>query len=214
MGVWKGGDKTGLHIKDKFFFDVEGGKMGTWGITMRQSHYGLDPLRAIVDTRLKTVDFLSFHAADALELIKAVIIEEIRWAYRGCPAADLVSYFSENFPPQFYSEARLIAECLADHYRTGELIVYEYTCESCEPVEHRIINVVLQMLFAKAMIGSQQEGFHIKNQGVYPAQGAAVLIKDLIAMGVGSLECSAKRPKDIAVDLASGTNGLLGNSTH
>ena len=25
MGVWRGGDKVGLHIKDKFLDDVEGG---------------------------------------------------------------------------------------------------------------------------------------------------------------------------------------------
>ena len=35
---------------------------------MRQSDYGLDLLGTIVNTRLKTVDFLSFHVADALEL--------------------------------------------------------------------------------------------------------------------------------------------------
>ena len=31
--------------------------MGSWGITMRQSDYGLDLLGTIVNTRLKTVDF-------------------------------------------------------------------------------------------------------------------------------------------------------------
>ena len=48
--------------------------MGTWGITMRKSDYGLDLLGTIVDTRLKTVDFLSFHVADALELIKNLLL--------------------------------------------------------------------------------------------------------------------------------------------
>ena len=62
--------------------------MGSWGVTMRQSDYGLDLLGTIVDTRLKTVDFRTFHVADALELFKAVIIEEIRRANRGCSAAD------------------------------------------------------------------------------------------------------------------------------
>ena len=67
MGVWRGGDKARLDIKDKFLDDVEGVKMGTWGITIRQSDYGLDLLGTIVDTRLKTVDFLRFYVADALE---------------------------------------------------------------------------------------------------------------------------------------------------
>ena len=75
--------------------------MGFWGVTMRQSDYGLDLLGTIVDTRLKTVNFLNFHIADTLELIKAVIIEEIRRSTRGFSAANLVSYFSENFPRYF-----------------------------------------------------------------------------------------------------------------
>ena len=49
---------------------------------------------------------------------------------------------------------------------------------------------------------------------MYPAQCAAVFIKDLIVMGVGYLECNTKEPENIAVDFASGTNDLLGDSTH
>ena len=106
--------------------------MGSWGVTMRQSDYGLDLLGTIVNTRLKTVDFLSFHVADALELIKAVIIEEIRRANRGWSAEDLVFYFSENFPCNFTQGALLIAECPADYYRTGDLVVYEHVGENYE----------------------------------------------------------------------------------
>ena len=45
--------------------------MGSWGITMRQSDYGLDLLGTIVDTQLKAVNFLTFKVTDALEVIKA-----------------------------------------------------------------------------------------------------------------------------------------------
>ena len=41
-----------------------------------------------------------------------------------------------------------------------------------------------------------------------------MLIEDLVVMDVFSLECSAKRSKSVAVDLASGTNDLLGDGTH
>ena len=47
-----------------------------------------------------------------------------------------------------------------------------------------------------------------------PVQSTAVSIKDLIVIIVCFLERSAKRPEGIAVDLASGTNNLPGNSTH
>ena len=117
--------------------------MGSWGVTMRQSDYGLDLLGTIVDTRLKTVDFRTFHVADALELIKAVIIEEIRRANRGCSATDFVSYFSDSFLRNFTQGALLIAECLADYYRTGELVVYEYVGKNYDPVEHRIKEFVV-----------------------------------------------------------------------
>ena len=100
--------------------------MGSWGITMRQSDYGLDLLGAIVNRQLKALDFSTFTVADTLEVIKADIMEEIRLANRGCSAADLVFYFSENFPHNFTQGALLIAECLADYYRAGELVVYDY----------------------------------------------------------------------------------------
>ena len=53
--------------------------MGSWGITMRESDYGLDLLGAIVDRQLKAVDFSTFNVADTLEVIKADIMEEISW---------------------------------------------------------------------------------------------------------------------------------------
>ena len=57
--------------------------MGFWGITMRQSDYGLDLLGTIVDTQLKAVNFLTFKVADALEVVKADIVKEIMRANRG-----------------------------------------------------------------------------------------------------------------------------------
>ena len=112
--------------------------MSSWGITMRESDYGLDLLGTIVDTQLKEADFATFNAPDALEVIKADIMEEIRKANRGCSAEDLVFYFSENFPHNFTQGALLIAECLDDYYRTGELIVTEYVGENYDPVHHHI----------------------------------------------------------------------------
>ena len=37
--------------------------MGSWGITMRESDYGLDLLGAIVDRQLKELDFSTFKVA-------------------------------------------------------------------------------------------------------------------------------------------------------
>ena len=117
--------------------------MGAWGITMRQSDYGLDLLDTIVGKQLRSVDFSTFNVADALEVIKADVMEEIRRANRGCSASDMVFYFSENFPRNFAQGALLIAECLADYYCTGELVVDDYVGENYDPVERRIKEFVV-----------------------------------------------------------------------
>ena len=50
---------------------------------------------------MKALDFSTFKVADALAIIKADIMEEIRLANLGCSATDLIFYFSENFPYNF-----------------------------------------------------------------------------------------------------------------
>ena len=53
-------------------------------------------------------------------------MEEIRKTNRGCSAEDLILYFSENCPNNFTQRMFLIAKCLVDYHRTGELIATEY----------------------------------------------------------------------------------------
>lgn len=130
--------------------------MGSWGITMRQSDYGLDLLGTIVDTKLREADFATFNVTDALEVIKADIMEEIRQANRGCPAAELVFYISNTFPHRFTQGALLIAECLDDYYRTGELIVPEYVGEKYDPVDHHIKEFVVTSANLKILLDELQ----------------------------------------------------------
>lgn len=117
--------------------------MGSWGITERESDYGLDLLGTIVATKLKAADFTIFNVADAMDVITADIMEEIRKANRGCSAKDLVFYFGISFPQNFTHGALLIAECLADYYRTGELTVTEYVGENYDSVDHHIKEVTV-----------------------------------------------------------------------
>ena len=44
--------------------------MGAWGITMRESDYGLDLLSAIVEEQLKPIQFAYFDAANAIALLR------------------------------------------------------------------------------------------------------------------------------------------------
>ncbi len=117
--------------------------MGSWGITERESDYGLDLLSVVVNTQLRQVGFSVFDVAEALETVKKDIMEEIRRANRGCSAADLLYYFGANFPINFTHGALLIAECLNDYYHAGELIVTEYVGDTYSPVEHHIQKVIV-----------------------------------------------------------------------
>lgn len=108
--------------------------MGAWGITMRQSDYGLDLLGIVVETQLKKENFSTFTVAEAMDVLRQDILKDIKRANRGCPPEELDYYINANFPQGFTQAALLIAECLADYYRTGELIVTEYVGEKYDPV--------------------------------------------------------------------------------
>ena len=56
--------------------------MGSWGITMRQSDYGLDLLGTIVVTKLKEADFAAFNVTDASKLLRRTL-----WRKSGGPIA-------------------------------------------------------------------------------------------------------------------------------
>ena len=79
--------------------------MDSWGTTIRESNYSLDLLGAIVDSQLKALDFSTVKVADALEVIKADIMEGIRKTNRGYFAAELVTFFSERFLYNFIQGA-------------------------------------------------------------------------------------------------------------
>lgn len=61
MGAEEGGDKRGLHLKDKFFQTTKEVKMDSWDITMRQSDYELNLLKIVVKIQLKKVNFSAFN---------------------------------------------------------------------------------------------------------------------------------------------------------
>ena len=75
--------------------------------------------------------------------------------------------------------------------------------EAAVEMEAKLIKVALQMLFAQAMVGSLEISLQIGDQGVYPAQSAAVLVEGLVMMGIPLTQRGAKRPEGIAVDLAA-----------
>ena len=143
MGSAEGGEKPGLHLKDKFFQTAREAKMGAWGITVRQSDDGLDLLDTIVAGQLRKVDFSAFNVSEAIVLLNQTIQEEIE-QYRQKPPSKITdSYISETLMHNFTNAAILVAECLYDYYQTGELVVYDYVGENYDSIEHHIKNFIV-----------------------------------------------------------------------
>lgn len=117
--------------------------MGAWGITMRESDYGLDLLSVIVEEQLKPVQFAYFDAAKAIAILRQYILEEIKNCNRGCSQEDLAFYTEINFPRAFTQTSLLIAECLGEYYHTGDLIVYEYMEETCQLQERHVKQILV-----------------------------------------------------------------------
>lgn len=116
--------------------------MGAWGITMRESDYGLDLLSVIVEEQLKPVQFAYLDTVKAIELLRQHILDEIKHCNRECSQEELDYYIEINFPRDFTQAALLIAECLGEYYRTGELVFYEYIEKTCELQERHVKQVI------------------------------------------------------------------------
>lgn len=112
--------------------------MGAWGITMRESDYGLDLLSIIIEEQLKPVQFEYLDAAKAIELLRRNILDEVKQCNVGCSPEEVDYYIEMNYPRNFTQAALLIAECLGEYYRTGDLVVYEYIGITYEPQERHI----------------------------------------------------------------------------
>ena len=110
---------------------------------MRQSDDGLDLLDLLILQQLKETDFAIFNVSEAIELLRQDILERIKKENQGCSPEDMDLYIEANFPQNFTQAELLIAECLADYYRTGELVVYDYVGKNYDPVEHHIKEFVV-----------------------------------------------------------------------
>lgn len=117
--------------------------MGAWGVTMRESDYGLDLLELVRDAQLAGIDYKCLNIAEAIELLREHILDEIKKANRGCTPEELDFYIKENFQRDFEQAALLIAECLADYYEHGELIIHDFSSKNTGKHERHIRDVIV-----------------------------------------------------------------------
>ena len=171
--------------------------MGSWGITMRESDYGLELLGTVAASQLKQVDFSIFNTAEAIELLRQDILEEIKRANRGCPPEKLDYYINANFPRDFTHAALLIAECLADYYRTGELTVTEYIGKNCDPVDHHIKEVTVTKDDLQLLLGElrkAQDPKHEMYQSWFKEETRQAWLKHIQSVQRTLEEASQRKP--------------------
>lgn len=82
----------------------------------------------------------------------------------GLPPEKLDYYINANFPRDFTHAALLIAECLADYYRTGELTVTEYIGKNCDPVDHHIKEVTVTKDDLQLLLGELRKAQDPKHE--------------------------------------------------
>ena len=102
--------------------------MGAWGVTARQSDYGLDMLALIVEKYLKPIDFNHFDVKGIMDFCKNHIIEGIKKeeeAYLG-EDEDVQEYIDVNLPDRYNTVICLVAESLTEYAKNGLFVIFDY----------------------------------------------------------------------------------------
>lgn len=76
-------------------------------------------------------------------MLRQKILDEIKKANRGCSPEDLDFYIELNFQRDFEQAVLLVAECLADYYEHGELVVYDFSSRNNRQSERHIKEIVV-----------------------------------------------------------------------
>ena len=104
--------------------------MGSWGIEIKQSDYGLDLLMELVREQLAPDGFQIFNVPLALKTLRAFCKEALATTYA---PGNRLNHLSElrYMWMSFYDPAYLlIADCVAEFYRTGVLAVDDHDRET------------------------------------------------------------------------------------
>lgn len=116
--------------------------MGAWGVTARESDYGLDLLAEAEKNCLAKSEYSVFNVREVMDYLENSIITEIRNTNKGCPDADMDFYIEANFPNDYGQAAVLISECLSDFLRSGKLLLEVYNRETKEFERKEIRKVI------------------------------------------------------------------------
>ena len=100
--------------------------MGSWGLRVHKSDRGLDYLGLVKITILKQHGCRFFDVPVIMEHLKNHIIDEIKYANRGCSEEDMEECIGSNFPIDYSYAVLLVAECLAEYFKKGKYFIHDY----------------------------------------------------------------------------------------
>ena len=128
--------------------------MGSWGVTARESDYGLDLLALIETDYLKPTGFKHFDVKDVMDFCKNYIIDGIRREqepYLG-EDEDIQEYIDANLPYRYDTVIQLVAECLSEYAQNSEFLIDDYEAN----VEIRIT----EFIFTESILDELLEELH------------------------------------------------------
>jgi len=112
--------------------------VGSWGVTTRESDYGLDLLTVANDRYLRGVKFKTFHVKHITELLRSHIIGEFVKESNGWETHYIDFFYDYTFPYHYAHAVILIAECFTEYRNKGNFLIYDYKAAK----KRRIVNFI------------------------------------------------------------------------
>jgi len=114
--------------------------MGAWGVTARESDYGLDTLTRIEMDYLKPIDFKHFDVKGVMEFCRNHIIEGLRREHEPYVKNKerLQYYIDANLPYRYNTVIQLVAECLSEFSQKGVFVILDYEAKKKMKIEEFI----------------------------------------------------------------------------
>ena len=138
--------------------------MGSWGVKVIQSDYGLDLLIIVEERYLRGVKFKTFHVKHITELLRAYIVDAFAKESYGWETQYLDFFYDYTLPYRYDEAIILIAECLTEFFTTGKLAINIF--DKGKPRKKKITEFVFTDDDLKSLLNDLQ-GVLTPERGLY-----------------------------------------------
>ncbi len=116
--------------------------MGSWGVKVTESDYGLDLLAVVTENHLHKAGYKNFNVKEALKLLKEHILAGIKRTNAGCSEEEMDFYIGVTYPGRYGQAVTLIAECLVEFFSSGGFVVGSYNKATRKLTEKQVIEFI------------------------------------------------------------------------